>query len=164
MDFDVIQEAALSWSLGSRTELLAQLRYSLKGLSAEGIESGEDLPPAQREEVLRMAEEQLGKFDSDLPREMLSLPVRERDKLAAALIRSLAGVTPEDIAAEREWEEELRIEIERRVREADEGKVKSIPWEEVKKKGRELLDELRDPSLSGRGLPGNLGLLWNQTA
>lgn len=133
MDYDTIKQAALRWDPDSRTELWEQLQYSLKGLSEEQIRFGEDRPLVQREEAQAKAARELGKYGSILPQEMLSLPARERNKLAKELKRSI----DEDIAGgwvhDEEWEEAWRIEIERRVRESDEGKVKSIPWEEVRK-------------------------------
>ena len=144
MDYDTIMQAALGWDPDSRAELWEQLQHSLKGLSEEQIELGEDLPLTQREETLAKASRDLGKYDSILPREMLSLPAKERSKLAKEIKHSI----DEDIAngwvRDPEWEEAWRIEIERRVRESNEGKVKSIPWEEVRRKARERLNELRN--------------------
>ena len=142
MDYDTIMQAALGWDPDSRAELREQLQHSLKGLSEEQIELGEDLSLAQREETLAKASRDLAKYDSILPQEMLSLPAKERNKLAKELQHSI----DEDIAAgwvrDPEWEEAWRIEIERRVRESDEGKVKSIPWEEVKQELRDLVKKL----------------------
>ena len=146
MDYDTIKQAALGWDPDSRAELREQLQHSLKGLSEEQIELGEDLPLTQREEALAKASRDLEKYDSILPQEMLSLPARERSKLAKELKHSIDEDIADGWVRDPEWEEAWGIEIERRVRRAKEGKVKSIPWEEVKKKGRKLLNELRYPS------------------
>lgn len=139
MDYDTIMQAALGWDPDSRTELWEQLRHSLKGLSEEQIEIGEDLPLPRREEVLAKASRDLEKYDSILPQEMLSLPAKGRNKLAKELKQSIDEDISNGWVADPEWEESWRIEIERRVRESDEGKVKSIPWEEVDKKARAIL-------------------------
>ena len=142
MDYDTIKRAALGWDPDSRTELWEQLLHSLKGLSEEQIELGKDLPLIQMEEAQAKASRDLEKYDSILPQEMLSLKARERNKLAKELKRSI----DEDIARGWVYDEELEeawgIEIERRVRESDEGKVKSIPWEEVKQELRDLVKKL----------------------
>jgi len=57
----------------------------------------------------------------------LKLPLAARGALAAISIESLDG--PPDRGAEEAW----RIEIERRMRETDEGLVMSIPWEEAER-------------------------------
>lgn len=140
MDYDTIKQAALGWPSDSRTELWEQLQYSLKGLSEEQIRFGEDLPLVQREEAQAKAARELWKHGSILPQEMLSLPARERNKLAKELKRSIDEDIADGWVHDEEWEEAWRIAIERRVRESDEGKVKSIPWEEVRK---ELWGHLR---------------------
>lgn len=62
--------------------------------------------------------------------EALKLPSDARAELAGRLLETLDGEADED--AERLW----AIEIARRVKELDEGKVKTVPWEEVR---REML-------------------------
>ena len=61
-------------------------------------------------------------------REALELTDNDRATLAGLLIESLEG--PADPDVERAWAEEA----ERRWREIESGKVKTIPWEEVKAK------------------------------
>lgn len=66
------------------------------------------------------------------PAELLqhALQLSEDDRLALAtdLLDSVEG--PED----PEWAEAWAAELDRRVRELDEGRVKGVPWEEVKAK------------------------------
>lgn len=146
MDYDRIKQAALGWDPDSRTELWEQLRHSLKGLSEEQIELGEDLPLIQMEEAQAKASRDLERYDSILPHEMLSLPARERNKLAKELRHSIDEDIADGWVRDEEWEEAWRIEIDRRVRESDEGKVKSIPWEEVKQELRDLVKKLSNGS------------------
>ena len=61
-------------------------------------------------------------------REALELTDNDRATLAGLLIESLETETDPDV--ERAWAEEA----ERRWREIESGKVKTIPWEEVKAK------------------------------
>jgi putative addiction module component (TIGR02574 family) len=70
----------------------------------------------------------------DLLQKALALPDRERAELAGTLIESLDPIFDEDTDAA--WQEE----IARRAREIESGQVKTIPWSEVRKKGRALLD------------------------
>ncbi len=70
---------------------------------------------------------------SELLKKALSLPDKERAKLAARLIDSLDTVVDDD--AEVAWQEE----IARRLHDVETGKVKTIPWDEVRRKGRTLL-------------------------
>ena len=58
----------------------------------------------------------------------LELPDSERATLAGLLIESLEG--PGDPDVESAW----AAEAERRWREIESGKVKTIPWEEVREK------------------------------
>jgi putative addiction module component (TIGR02574 family) len=68
----------------------------------------------------------------------LRLSEKERAMVADRLLESLDDEVDED--AEAAWEEEIR----RRVEEIDQGLVKTIPWEEVR---RRMLDEdVDDPS------------------
>lgn len=60
----------------------------------------------------------------------LQLPDRDRAELAASLIDSLDEQVDEDV--ETAWKEE----IERRVKELDDGTVQPIPWSEVRKRLR----------------------------
>lgn len=56
----------------------------------------------------------------------MELEDNDRATLAGLLIESLEG--PEDPDVERAWADE----VERRWQEIESGKVKTIPWEEVK--------------------------------
>jgi len=62
----------------------------------------------------------------ELLREASQLPENDRAVLAGRLIQSLEG--PPDPDVEAAWADE----VERRIREIDEGKVKTIPWEQVR--------------------------------
>lgn len=68
----------------------------------------------------------------------LNLPEGERFHLASRLMESVEG--------ERDpgWEEAWSKEIARRIEEVENGTVEMIPWEEVRAKLREGLDEFPD--------------------
>jgi putative addiction module component (TIGR02574 family) len=69
----------------------------------------------------------------ELLEKALALPENERAELAGRLLSSLdATVDPDADAA---WQQELV----RRKQEVESGKVATVPWEEVQKKGRLLL-------------------------
>jgi len=70
----------------------------------------------------------------ELLKQALSLPEKERAELAASLINSLDASVDDN--TEAAWQEE----IARRMRDIDTGAVKTIPWEEVRRKGRALLN------------------------
>ena len=72
----------------------------------------------------------------DLFREAAELSDGDRAQLAALLLESLEGEPDEGVEAA--WAEE----IERRVREIENGDAKTIPWEEVRSK---LFARLNDP-------------------
>jgi putative addiction module component (TIGR02574 family) len=72
---------------------------------------------------------------TDLWREASELAEKDRADLAGLLIESLEGEPDPDVEAA--W----AAEIERRVAELEAGSVKSIPWEEVR---RRLLDRLHE--------------------
>ncbi|HXL82026.1 MAG TPA: addiction module protein [Pyrinomonadaceae bacterium] len=63
---------------------------------------------------------------TQLFREAMELEDNDRATLAGLLIESLEG--PEDPDVEKAW----AAEVERRWQEIESGKVKTIPWEEVK--------------------------------
>jgi putative addiction module component (TIGR02574 family) len=69
---------------------------------------------------------------SELLKHALTLPDKERAELAASLIDSLDSTVDEDV--EIAWQEE----VARRLADFETGKVKGIPWEEVRRKGRAL--------------------------
>ena len=71
----------------------------------------------------------------DIFRDASDLPERDRATLAGLLIESLDGEP--DPGVEAAW----AAEIERRVAELDSSAVKTIPWEEVRQR---LLDRLND--------------------
>ena len=71
---------------------------------------------------------------SELLKHALTLSERERAELASNLIDSLDPTVDADV--ELAWQEE----IARRLEEVESGRVKTIPWEEVRRKGRALLD------------------------
>jgi putative addiction module component (TIGR02574 family) len=63
----------------------------------------------------------------------MTLPLEARAELACSLIDSLDQVVDED--AEIAWQRE----VVRRMDEIRSGKVKTIPWREVQRKGQALL-------------------------
>ena len=71
---------------------------------------------------------------SELLKKALTLPDHERAELAGNLLDSLDPAVDED--AEAAWQEE----ITRRLAEVETGKVKTIPWDEVRRKGQVLLN------------------------
>jgi putative addiction module component (TIGR02574 family) len=70
---------------------------------------------------------------SELLKKALALPDKDRAELAASLIDSLDATVDDD--AEAAWQEE----IAHRLNDIETGKVKPIPWDEVRRKGRTLL-------------------------
>jgi len=70
----------------------------------------------------------------DLLKKAMSLPPEARAALASSLLDSLDQTVDED--AETAWQQE----IARRMDEVRSGKVKPIPWNEVRRKGQALLD------------------------
>jgi putative addiction module component (TIGR02574 family) len=70
---------------------------------------------------------------NDLLQKAMTLPPEERAELASSLIDSLDQIVDED--AEMAWQQEAS----RRMTEISEGKVKTIPWREVQRKGKALL-------------------------
>jgi putative addiction module component (TIGR02574 family) len=72
---------------------------------------------------------------TDLWREASELSEKDRADLAGLLIGSL------DSEADQDLDEAWAVEIERRVAEIEAGTVKSIPWEEVRQR---LLDRLNE--------------------
>ena len=69
----------------------------------------------------------------ELLKKALALPDKERAELASTLIDSLDSIIDED--ADAAWQEE----IVRRLEDSRSGKVKAIPWEEVRRKGHAQL-------------------------
>lgn len=65
---------------------------------------------------------------SKLLEKALSLSVEEQEALAESLISSLGGKVDDDVQAA--WE----TEIGKRLAELDSGKVKTIPWAEVRRR------------------------------
>ncbi len=65
---------------------------------------------------------------TDLLKEALKLPPEARAALAGCLLESLDQEVDE--GAEAAWQ----VEIDRRLREIDSGKVKPIPWSEARRK------------------------------
>jgi putative addiction module component (TIGR02574 family) len=58
----------------------------------------------------------------------LALSVEEQEALADSLISNLGGKVDEGVAAA--WD----AEIAKRIEELDSGKVKTVPWEQVRKR------------------------------
>jgi putative addiction module component (TIGR02574 family) len=70
----------------------------------------------------------------ELLKQALTLSEKERAELASNLIDSLDPIVDSD--AELAWQEE----VARRLEEVESGKVKTISWDEVRRKGRTLLN------------------------
>jgi len=70
----------------------------------------------------------------ELLKKALALPEKERADLASTLIESLDDTV--DKNAEAAWQEE----IHRRLEEVRSGKAKTTPWNDVRQKGRALLN------------------------
>lgn len=69
----------------------------------------------------------------ELLKKAMALTPKARADLASSLIDSLDQTVDEDV--EEAWQQE----IARRVEELESGKVKTIPWTEVRRRGQELL-------------------------
>jgi putative addiction module component (TIGR02574 family) len=69
----------------------------------------------------------------ELLQKALALPENERAELAGNLISSLDATVDQDVDAA--WQQE----VVRRLHEVQSGEVKTVPWEEVQRKGRTLL-------------------------
>ena len=72
--------------------------------------------------------------------EALALPPAERERLVGELLRSLEGVN-EEVLAEAQWEAAWTPEIERRLRDLDEGRATAISHEEFKARVRARLSQ-----------------------
>jgi len=83
------------------------------------------------------------KPDIELFREASELPERDRATLAGLLIESLEAEPEPDVEAA--WSEEIK----RRVAELDAGNVETIPWEEVRQRLLDRLNEREVPPCSG---------------
>jgi putative addiction module component (TIGR02574 family) len=70
----------------------------------------------------------------ELLKKALALTPQERGALAASLIDSLEEGSELDLDAEAAWQQE----VARRMEEIDSGKVKPVPWLEVKRRAREM--------------------------
>lgn len=73
-------------------------------------------------------------------REALSLPPRARADIAGTLLRSLDQ--GDDPGVERAWE----AEVERRIHDVDSGRVKLVPWTQVRRRLRVALRRGRSKS------------------
>jgi putative addiction module component (TIGR02574 family) len=71
----------------------------------------------------------------DLLQRAMALPPEARAALASSLIESLDETVDED--GEAAWQQE----IARRMDEVQSGKAKTVPWDEVQRKGQALLRE-----------------------
>jgi len=69
----------------------------------------------------------------ELLKKAMALPPEERGALATHLIESLDEGEP-DLGVEEAWQHE----VARRMEEIDSGKVKPVPWLEVKRRAREM--------------------------
>jgi putative addiction module component (TIGR02574 family) len=69
----------------------------------------------------------------ELLKKAMALPAAARADLASSLIDSLDETLDDDVEAA--WQQE----IAHRVEELESGRVKTIPWTEVRRRGQELL-------------------------
>ena len=69
----------------------------------------------------------------ELLKKAMALPPAARADLASSLIDSLDETVDDDVEAA--WQQE----IAHRVEELESGKVRTIPWTEVRRRGQELL-------------------------
>ena len=67
----------------------------------------------------------------------LALPADDRAELARAIIASLDGAVDDD--AEQAW----AVEIRRRVRDLEQGRVKPVPWLAVEKRVKARLRRIK---------------------
>ena len=72
----------------------------------------------------------------ELLKKAMALPPEERGALAASLLESLEEGGELDLDAEAAWQHE----VARRMKEIDSGKVKPVPWIEVKRRAREMFE------------------------
>ncbi|HKW15914.1 MAG TPA: addiction module protein [Terriglobales bacterium] len=72
----------------------------------------------------------------ELLQKALELPENERAELAGNLISSLDTTIDPDVDAA--WQ----AEVARRAQEVESGKVKTVPWEQVRQKARALVNAL----------------------
>jgi putative addiction module component (TIGR02574 family) len=72
----------------------------------------------------------------ELLKKAMALPREERSVLAASLLDSLEEAGQLDLDAEAAWQHE----VARRMEEIDSGKVKPVPWIEVKRRAREMFE------------------------
>jgi putative addiction module component (TIGR02574 family) len=69
----------------------------------------------------------------ELLKRAMALPPEDRGALAASLLDSL-DQGEVDLDAEAAWQHE----VARRMEEIESGKVKTVPWREVKRRAREM--------------------------
>ena len=79
----------------------------------------------------------MGEDTADLLRRALALPAEERGKLVASLLESLSP--PSRFADD----DAFKAELTRRADEMKSGKVKGVPWDEVRKELRQRLESRR---------------------
>ena len=72
----------------------------------------------------------------ELLKKAMALSPEERGALAASLIESLEEGGILDLDAEAAWQHE----VARRMEEIESGKVKPVPWIEVKRRAREMFE------------------------
>jgi len=70
----------------------------------------------------------------ELLQKALALPESERAELAGNLISSLETAVDPDVDAA--WQ----VEVARRAQDIQQGKVKTVAWEDVGQKGRSIID------------------------
>lgn len=75
-----------------------------------------------------------------LLKDALALPREDRVRLADALQQSLDPRDDDDLS-EPDWEAAWTVEIERRLREFDDGRTKAISYDEFKNRMRSLFPQ-----------------------
>jgi putative addiction module component (TIGR02574 family) len=71
----------------------------------------------------------------ELLQKALALPDKERAELAGNLISSLDATFDQDVDAA--WQQEVVCRLD----DVESGRVETVPWEEVRQKGRTLLHD-----------------------
>jgi putative addiction module component (TIGR02574 family) len=74
-------------------------------------------------------------------REALALPPEERERVIAELQRSLETEVDPEALTEEEWQAAWAPEVERRLRDLDEGRTKPISYEDFKSRMRALFPQ-----------------------
>jgi putative addiction module component (TIGR02574 family) len=69
----------------------------------------------------------------------LALPRRARASLMAKLRKSLEEPEPQGKLSRKEWNAAWKTELNRRIGEVESGKVKLVPWEDVRRRMERII-------------------------